>query len=222
MMTLVATALAQEALSTAAKDGTKEDGVQEEISVDAGAQDGDKSPELIRETVFQAIDQMIDISKHMGDAETAAQLQAYRDHFPGDDERQYITVVAVNSCNMAQSLRERGELISAGQLIQRVLQLAEALKGDQPSLFFAAHYAAAQLNLDFERFDEALKHTTIALKHNEHVDISRRNSIACRATYAFALRKLQRFDEAERVYLTLFETATNDPAELLSDDLPNL
>jgi tetratricopeptide (TPR) repeat protein len=102
------------------------------------------------------------------------------------------------------------------------LQLGEALKNDVPPLFVLAHHEAAQLDLEFERYDSALNHMSIALKRVEEGDFARRDSIAVRANYARVLRKLKRFDEAEQSYAQLIEDIKRDPEGLSEGDLSNL
>jgi tetratricopeptide (TPR) repeat protein len=123
---------------------------------------------------------------------------------------------------MAKYLRKRGELLSAARLMPLALKLAEAVKNDVPPVFVLAHHEAADLDAEFERFDSALDHMSIALQRIEQGDFARRDVIACRANYARLLRKLKRFDEAEQIYLKLIEETNRDPEGLSERDLSNL
>jgi hypothetical protein len=102
------------------------------------------------------------------------------------------------------------------------LKLAEAVKNDVPPVFVLAHHEAAELDAEFERFDSALEHMSIALQRIEQGDFARRDVIACRANCARVLRLLKRFDEAEKIYLGLIEETNRDPAGLSERDLSNL
>jgi tetratricopeptide (TPR) repeat protein len=190
------------------------------IATTEAAQSSEESLENTRDIAFQAIDQMIDISKRMGDTENVAVMQADRDR-SAIDERQWTMVVASNSYAMAEYLRKRGEFLSADQLMPSVLQLAEALKDDLPSLFVAAYHQAALLDIDFERYESALSQLSVVLNHIEESEIARRDTIALRANYAYVLRRLKRFDEAEQIYVELIEQTKSDP-DGRPEDLSNL
>jgi tetratricopeptide (TPR) repeat protein len=218
LVSFVASVLAQESPSRAANDGIKENGAQ----ADAESPDSEELSENTREIAFQAIDQMIDIWRRMGGTETAAEMQAHRDQFSIEDELEWTIVVADNSYRMAQYLRERGELLTASKLTPIALQLGEAIKNDLPPLFVAAHHEAALVDMEFERYDSALNHMSLALKRVEQGDFARRDSITVRANYARALRKLKRFDEAEQIYVELIEQTKRDPKGLTEEDLSDL
>src|SRR5262245_40727737 len=75
----------------------------------AAQQDSDEGhipPSELRGALLQALEQMIEISRQMGDSEDAATIQAYRDQIPLDDPREYSVVAAKNAYELASYLRK--------------------------------------------------------------------------------------------------------------------
>jgi tetratricopeptide (TPR) repeat protein len=186
------------------------------------SQTEEPTTEDTRATAIQAMDQMIEISKGLGDAENAASMQAYRDKFPGDDEVACTSCVAHNLYDVIDHLEENSQLRLADQLIPILVRLTSALRKEQPSLFMAAHYEAGQLDKDFERYESALKHISIALKCVEEDGLNRHNLIVCKADYAYVLSKLKRYSEAENIYKNLIQQCKENSEGLSDDDLYEL
>jgi hypothetical protein len=170
----------------------------------------------------QAIDQMIGILRGLGAQENIAALNAIREQFEIEDERECAAAVTAHSLQLATYLRERSELLAARKLMPLALQLASDLKKDHAELFVVAHITAAQLDEDFECYDSALNHCFVALTLAQQEDMAWRTSMVCRRNYAYNLRKLKRFDDAEKIYLELIEQAKGEVDGQPNDDHYNL
>jgi tetratricopeptide (TPR) repeat protein len=113
----------------------------------------------------------------------------------------------------------RSELLPARQMVPHTLQIAEAVKEQKPLLFMLAHSAAADVDEDFENYDSALEHMTIVREVANKDIVTPQNAIVLKANYGRVLRKLKRFDEAERLYLGLIYQTTKDSSGLSQFDL---
>jgi tetratricopeptide (TPR) repeat protein len=180
------------------------------------------APEHVRNFAIQAIDEYIEISKQMGGTTQVAQWRIYREQLSTGDINERSIEVGRRLCQSVQLLRQRNELRSAKQMVPHVLQLAKAVKDQDPSLFMFAHIEAAAVDIGFERYDSALEHMQIALGIATKADVNWRESLDCQFYYAILLRKLNRFDEAEQIYSKLIREANARSNELSKDELYRL
>ena len=178
--------------------------------------------EKLHDIALRAIDEIIDNLKRMGDSEDVHEWQKYRDQFPIGSEDEAIRDVGGWSCRLAHDLRKRNELQPAEKMIGFALQIADALKAQYPHVFVIAQAEAADIDGDFEQYESAAKRLNAALKVATEESEKRHDLIACRANYAYFLRKLKRFDEAERIYVNLIQKAKENADGLAKDDLYQL
>jgi tetratricopeptide (TPR) repeat protein len=219
----ISVTLGQDAPPTLSKDGVKKEPVPPDSLGSNVTQDGhNQTKESTRDIALNTLDQVIDNLKRTGDAEAVADLQAYREQFSNEDETQCTIEVGMYACKMVQQLRKRSELLSARQMIPHTLQIADSVKTQAQRLFIYAHCEAAFVDEDFERYDAALKHASLAREVANEGNVKRRDAIVLKANYARILRNLKRFNEAEKLYLDLVEQTTKDSDGLSQLDLFDL
>jgi tetratricopeptide (TPR) repeat protein len=207
---LIAPAFAQEPFRVA-KDGAKAGGDQQRSEISAADSKSEELPETREGLALQSIDQIIEIVKCLGNSDNVANWRVYRDQFPAGDEIDCTGQLAARSCELASDLAKHGELLSARKLMPIALRLAEAVKERSPTLFMIVNGEAAMLDIDFELYDSASKHMSIALKAAKEDGVDRHDSISCQSHYAFLLRKQKRFDESEKIYLDLLRQTNENP-----------
>jgi tetratricopeptide (TPR) repeat protein len=200
-------AVATDATAESVEDTSKEDS--------ASAKEGESVDS--RAIAFEAMDQIIEVCKNTGDAESAAAVQVYRDQFPGDDESRSTLIVARDLHKVIVKLRNRNELLTAEKLVPTLLRLGAATIKEWPGISLAAHVEAGKQDTDLERYDSALEHYLIALRIAEKAHLDQPVLIASQANRASALCMLKRYNEAEQIYLNLIQQ-TKESADEFSDD----
>ena len=167
-------------------------------------QASESKPDIV-ETVY---DHVIEHLKQTGDSETPAGLKTVRDQHADDDK--FSAFVGRCACELIRSSRKQSELLSARQLVPDALRVAETVKQQFPQILMFAHSEAACVDEDFEFYESALKHTSISRQVAEESNLEH-EAFILRCNYAHILRKLKRFDEAEKIYAKLTTELTKNP-----------
>jgi tetratricopeptide (TPR) repeat protein len=208
---------AQETKTESEKNAKNEDTVSSRLN--SLQDDSSVNP---RADAIRVIDQMIAICNRMGDKENAALAQTLRDRFATNSEERIAIHICDNSIAMLKELRKCNELLTADELTRSMLCLASCIMKESPRVFVGAHLQAARLDIEFERYDSALKHTALAQQVAIDEHLGRHVSAALGSTDASVFRKLGQFDKAEQIYSELLKQADDKSDSLSEDDLYNL
>src|SRR3954453_2502166 len=195
-------ALGQDTTTPSSKERAKNEATLQECADSTNQKESlDQAKDSNRDVTQKAFDQIVEQLKQTGDSKNLSALESIRDQFATEDESRYMVFVGRCACEFIRSNRKHSELLSARQMVPNALRIADAVKEQSPTLFMFAHGEAACMDMDFERYDSALKHMSIVCKLADDKNLDRRLIISLEKTRGYVLRKLKRFDEAEKIYL---------------------
>jgi hypothetical protein len=182
--------------------------------------DSDESEK--REAILQAIDEAIAVSRNYGDADEVAKWQGLRAEYAATESDECATKAITDFISIVCGLRDHNELREAERLVPFMIRSAKSVRKGEPRLFFAAEREASAIEVDFERYESALKHMMIAMRFSAQECPTRSCLSSSLANYAYVLRKLNRLNEAEGIYLSVQEDIKQNPEGVTKDAILDL